>query len=101
MKTHCVKSLFLNSRVLVQYNVILYTELQRLEQNLIRDWTYKTLPSQARWGDICEDENWPCYDGTALYDSVFKLLLSQSKLHEKEEIANIISDTIGRAITLQ
>ena len=67
----------------IQYNIILYTTLQRLRQNLIRlkvpkDTPYLTLMGEL-WGVFCEDleENWLCYNGTPLH--FFSTIQSSNK----------------------
>ena len=61
----------------VQYNIILYTALQRLVQNLTRGWTHKRHPPYLAhtgepWGVFCEDveENWRRYKSAVLYSKI-------------------------------
>ena len=65
----------------VQYNTIFHTALCWQKQNINQCQITNYTPYLARvgelWGRFCEDlvENWPRFNGTALYNCFFSLLV--------------------------
>ena len=80
----------------VQYNMILHILLYCLVQNIKQSWNHKNAPflglTGQLWGVCHEDfiENWPHYNGTALY---YELII-QYKQNHKPQCASFMRYTV-------